>query len=148
MVNSRVRIRPAFVPELGLELVPDLRQLPVRVQLKRQGGEDFLVRHAKGEVGPLAVAQPEHLLAHDLPPAAALPDLGRVQARQQELLGADPLHLLADDLDDLRPDPDTERQERVVAGHQLPDETRSEQKTVARSVGLRWIFTQRRDVHL
>ena len=61
--------------------------------------------------GALAVGEPEHLLGHDLPAAAALPDLRRVHVGQQHFLGADPVHLLPDDLDDLGPHPDRERQQ-------------------------------------
>ena len=63
-----------LVAELGLDLVPDLGQLPVAAQLVAgDGGEDLLVRHPEAVVGPLPVLQPEHVAAHHLPPSALLP---------------------------------------------------------------------------
>jgi hypothetical protein len=124
-----------LVAELGLDLVPDLRQLAVGAQLQRQQREDLLVGHAEREVGAPAVAQPEHLLAHGRPAAGPLPDLGRVHHRQQELLAADAVHLLADDLDDPGPHPHRQRQQRVVAGHELADVAGPQQQPVAGGVG-------------
>ena len=55
MVNSRVRIRPALgrrlVAQLGLELVPQLRQLAVGLKLGGEGGDDLLMGHAEGQLG-------------------------------------------------------------------------------------------------
>jgi hypothetical protein len=140
-------LRPGLVAQLGLELVPHLRQLAVRVQLRGQGRHDFLVRHAEREVGALAVLEPEHLIAHELPAAAALPYLSRVHDRHQDLLGADPVHLLADDADDLQPDPDRQREQRVVPCHQLADVPGPQQQPVAGRARLRRVIPQRRDVH-
>ncbi len=76
---------PRLVTQLGLELVPHLRQLAVGLELGGEGGDDLLVGHAQGQVGAAPVLQPEHLLAHHLPAAAALPQLARVHDRHQEL---------------------------------------------------------------
>ena len=98
MVNSRTRISPLFgsclVPELGLELVPELRQLAVGRKLGCQGGEDLFVCDAEHHVRALAVLQPEHHVTMMRQPAAPFPDLGRVHGRQQELLPPDRVHLL------------------------------------------------------
>ncbi len=89
---------PGLVAELGLDLVPDLRQLPVAAQLgPGDGREDLLVRHAQAVVAALPVLEPEHVVAHHLPAARLLPDLGRVEGGEEELLAADGVHLLADD---------------------------------------------------
>ena len=130
---QQAALRPRLVPELGLELVPELGQLAVGGELWAEVGEDLLVRHAEHDLGALAVLEAEHLLAHDREPAGLLPDLGGLHARQQELLRADPVHLLADDLHDLRADADAERQQAVVAGHQLADEAGPQQQPVARA---------------
>jgi len=112
-----------------------------------QRGHDLLVRHAQREVGALAVLEPEHRLAHQLPAPAAQPGLGRVHDRHQDLLGTDPVHLLADDADDLQPDPDRKRQQRVVTRHQLADIPGAQQQPVAGRARLRRVLAQRRDVH-
>ena len=143
----QARLRPRLVAQLGLELVPHLRQLTVGVQLGGQAGHDLFVRHAERELGALAVLEPEHLVAHDLPAAAALPELGRVHDRHQDLLGADPVHLLADDADDLEPDPDRQREQRVVPRHQLADVPGPQQQPVAGRARLRGVLPQGRDVH-
>ena len=144
----QARLGPRLVAQLGLELVPQLRQLTVGLELGGEGGDDLLVGHAKGQVGALTVLEPEHLLAHQIPAAARLPQLGRVHDRHQDLLGADRVHLVADDPDDLQPDPLSERQQRIVPRHQLPDVTRAQQQAVAGRAGVGRIVAQRRDVHL
>ena len=103
MMNWRTRSKPGFGPrlvaELGLNLVPDLRQLLVAAQLAaRDGRHHLFVRHAQAEIAPEAVLQAEHVVAHDVPAARFLPDFGRIQRRQQHLLAADGVHLLAHDL--------------------------------------------------
>jgi len=77
MVNSRVRSSPRPRPGLVAETssgnwYQGLRQLLVRAQLGGERREDLLVGHGEARAGaPLAVGEPEHLLAHDLPAAAA-----------------------------------------------------------------------------
>ncbi len=114
---QQAALRPRLIPELGLELVPELRELTVGGQLEREVGEDFLVRHAEHELGTPPIAKPEHLLAHNIQPAGLLPELSRLHGRQQELLSADPVHFLPDDLHDLRAHPHAERQQAVVPCH-------------------------------
>ena len=72
-------LRARLVAELRIDLVPDLRELPVAAQLRRDAGEDLLVGHAEGGIRPLAIDQSEHLLAHRLPAPGALPELGGVK---------------------------------------------------------------------
>jgi hypothetical protein len=52
-----------------------------------------------------AVLQPEHVIAHGVPPPRFLPQLCRIQRRQQHLLCADRVHLFAHDADDLQQRP-------------------------------------------
>ena len=93
---------PRLVALLGLEVVPELRQLLVAVDLaRREPRDDLFVRHGQGHVRALAVLEAEHLLADGVPAAALLPDLRRLQHRHEHLLAADGVHLLADDLLDL-----------------------------------------------
>src|ERR1700722_15379492 len=140
-------LRPGLVAQLGLDLVPHLRQVAVGLELGGQVGDDLLVRHAEGQVSAAPVLEPEHLVAHQVPAAGQLPQLGRVHDRHHDLLGADPVHLLADDLDDLEPDPLAEGQQRVVPGHQRADEAGPEQQAVAGRARVCRVVAQRRDVH-
>ena len=90
-----------LVAELGLDLVPDLRELLVAAQLvARDGGHDLFVGHAQADVGALAVLEAEQIVAKDGPAAALLQRSRGNQRREEELL-ADLVHLLADDGDDL-----------------------------------------------
>src|SRR6266498_1833501 len=76
------------------------------------------------------------------------PDLGRGSSRslvwswyqicggsREELRATDAVQLLADDLDDRGPDPHRQRQQRVVAGHELAHVDGPEQQAVAGGVG-------------
>jgi hypothetical protein len=142
---QQARLRARLVAELALELVPGLGELPVGAQLAGEMGEDLLVGHAQAQLGAAPVLQAEELLAHQLPAAAALPDLRRVQAGQLELLGPDGVHLLADHFADLAADALAQRQERVAPRHELADQARAHQELVARGLGVGRIVAQRGD---
>ena len=72
---------PGLVAKLGLNLIPDLRKLLVAAQfLAGDLGHDLFVRHAQTQVGALAVFQPEHVVAHDRPAPARLPQFARMNA--------------------------------------------------------------------
>ena len=63
-----------LVAELGLDLVPDLRELLVAAQLvARDGGHDLFVGHGQAELGAFAVFEAEHVVAHAGPAAGFLP---------------------------------------------------------------------------
>jgi hypothetical protein len=54
-----------FVAELGLDLIPDLRQLLVAAELAAgDGGHDLFVREAEAELCAFAVLEMEHIVAH------------------------------------------------------------------------------------
>ena len=99
---NQAAARPQLVPELGLHLVHQRRQLAVGVDLAGGvKGDHLLVGHRQHQVALAAVAQP-HQGGIDLVPApGGLPQLGRMDHRQQQLLAADPAHLLVQDLLDL-----------------------------------------------
>ena len=65
---------PRFIAKLGLDLVPDLRQLLVAAQLAaRNRGHDLFVRHAQAKIRALAVFQAKHVVAHARPAPALFP---------------------------------------------------------------------------
>jgi hypothetical protein len=80
--------------------------------------------------------------------AAALPQLERLDDRQQELLGAGGVHLLTDDLSDLAQHPVPERQPRVDAARHPADEAGADQKPVAVDLGVGRVVPQRAEEQL
>ena len=138
--------RPRLVAKLGLDLVPDLRQLLVAAQLApRDRRHHLFVRHAEAQVAVEAVLEPEHVLAHDVPAAGFLPDLGRMQRRQQHLLPADRVHLLAHDRRNLVERTLGKKQVAVNARRQLTNVPGAKQQLVAHGLGLDRILPQRGD---
>jgi hypothetical protein len=137
------RLRPLLVAELGLHLIPDLRQLLVGANLvARDGGEDFLVRHAEAHVRAPPILEAEHRLAHHGPAARLLPDFRRVERGEEELLPADGFHLLAHDLHRALRDAPREREERVDAGAELPDVAGAQEQAVRDDLGVGRVFAQ------
>ena len=121
-----------LVALLGLDVVPELRQLLVAVHLARgQPGDDLFVGHGQRHVGALAVLEAEELVADGVPAARLLPDLGRVDDRHEHLLAADGVHLLADDGGDLLHDAPAGRQVHVDAGGELAHEAGAHHQLVA-----------------
>ena len=71
---QQARLRPGFVAEFGLNLVPDLRQLLVAAQfLSGNVGHDFFMGHAQAQIGAFTILQPEHVVTHDRPAPTGLP---------------------------------------------------------------------------
>ncbi len=133
---------PRFVAELGLDLVPDLRQLLVAAQFAAgDGGHDLFVGHAQAQIGALAVFEAEHVVAHAGPAAALLPGLARQDAGQEELLG-DLVHLFADNADDLVKGALGEEEIVVDARAELADVAGAEQELVTGHFGVRRGLTQ------
>src|SRR5690606_33441255 len=89
---------PGLVAVLRLDLVDRQRQVLVGAEEVLDGErEQLLVRRAEEIVAPLAVLEPEDVVAVFGPAAARLVGLLREQRREEQLLGADRVHLLADD---------------------------------------------------
>jgi hypothetical protein len=120
--------RPRLVALLRREVVPDLRQLLVRLQLARVERHRLLVRERQHEVAAGAVLQLEDDIGPDA--AARLPKLRRREHRLEHLLPADRVDFLADDLNDLLMHTPAERQEREEAGSDLPNEAATDEELV------------------
>ena len=133
---QQARFGPRLVAELGLNLVPDLRQLLVAAQFAaRDRGHDLFVRHAQAQVGALAVFQAEHVFAHGRPAAALLPRLAWHNPRQVELL-RDLVHLVADNGDDLVQRALAQEEVVIDSGAELADVAGAEKKLVAGHFGV------------
>jgi hypothetical protein len=93
-------------------------------------------------VGALAVLELEQL--GDLVAPAALPQLGRVEHRHQELVPADRVHLLADDLRDPLVDPPAGRHPGPQPGPDLADHAGADEQLVRQRLGVRGRLLLRR----
>ena len=134
--------RAGLVAELGLDLIPDLRQLLVGTQLvARDGGHDLFVSHAEGELGAFAIGEAKHVLAHAGPASGLFPKLARVQRGEQELL-RDGVHFFADDGDDLVDRTLAEEEIRVDAGAELAHIAGAQKQLVACDFGVGGRFTE------
>ena len=114
--------RPDLVAELPLDLVEVDRQIAVALDAAAEDvGHDLLVGRAVQHRPLVAVGDAQHLLAVILVAAALLPQLGRLDRRHQDLVGAGGIHLLAHDLLDPAEHAQPERQPAVDARRALPD---------------------------
>ncbi len=133
---QQARLGARLVAKLGLDLVPDLRQLLVAAQFAAgDGGHDLFVGHAQAELGALAVLEAEHVVAHAGPAAALDPRLLGQDGGEKELL-ADLVHLFAHDGDDLVERALAEEEVVVNAGAELADVAGAEQELVAGHFGV------------
>ena len=115
--------RPRLIAELRTDLVPTLRQLTVAVQIGfRDCSEEFFVRHREAVLAAAAVGESKHRFVDGIPAATRTPQIGRMQARQQEFLGSGGPHLVPEDALQPRQAPAAERQITVEASAKLTDE--------------------------
>ena len=143
------RLGARLVAKLGLDLVPDLRKLFVTAQLAPgDGGHHLFMRHAQAQIALEAVLQPEHVVAHDVPAAGLLPQLGGVERGQKNLLRADRVHLLAHDALDLQQRALRQKQVTVDARRELADVSGAQQQLVAGDLGFGRVFAQGRNKQL
>ena len=124
--------RSWLVTELGLEVVDDGGQLAVALdQVAQQVGDHLLVGHGQHHVPAAAVLESNQLGADLGVAAGLLPELGGMDHRHLHLLPADAVDLLADHLLDSPLHAETEGQQGVDAGAQLPDVAGADQQLVA-----------------
>ncbi len=127
-----------LVPELGLQVIDDLRQLAVGVDLAgRQVGDDFLVGHRQHQVAFGPILEPRHFRPDRVVAAAGAPEIGRMHARHQHLLAADRVHLLADDRLALAHHAVPQGQQAEEAGSQGPDHRGPHHELVAGNLDIR-----------
>ena len=143
---QEARLRALLVAELGLELVPDLRELLVGAQLAGEPGEDLLVGEAEAELRAVAVAQAEHR-PRPRPPSArssarARPAGARAARTPARRSCSSPGARCARSSRMLRT---PERQQRVGARHQLADEAAAHEQAVARGLGVGRVVAKRRN---
>ena len=128
---------PRLVAELDLDLVHGDRQLAVGVDLRAdRNGHHLLVGGSEHE-GPAAGLdghRGQRVVAEQRGAPALLPQLDRVQRRQEQLLTAGSVELLADHRLDPRQHPRPERQEGVDPRGETPDVAAAHQQSMARDL--------------
>ena len=134
--------RARLVAVLRLKVVPDLRQVLVRLDLPPVEGDRLLVRERQDVVTARAVLQAEELGNRD--PPCRLPELGRRQDGHEHLLRAERVEFLADDLLDLPVDAPAERHERPEAAGDLADEAAAHEQLVRDGLGIGGVVAQGR----
>ena len=140
------RFRARLVPEFGLDLVPDLRQILVGSDLLAGDvGKDLLVGHAQAKVASSSILQAKHVLAHVLPAPGFLPEGGGMQGRQEKFLGGRGIQLFANDAGDFEHRALSQGQVRINAGRDLTNESAPNQQLVRWELCVRGIFPQRGD---
>ena len=129
--------RAQLVAKLGLHLIHQNRELPVGGDFR--GGVErhrLLVGHGQHQVALAAVAKACQGGVDLVPAARGLPQVGRMDHRQGQLLSADAVHLLAQDLLDLAQRAPAERQQGEDAGRYLAHVAGAQQEGVRFHVGL------------
>src|SRR3954462_6719821 len=123
---------PALIAELGLDLVEVRRQPPVALQLApRKVGNDLLRRGLHDENALVPILEAQKLRPVRLPAARLLPQLTGLHDGHDELEGAGAIHLLAHDPLHLAHDAQAERQPRIDARRQAPDEAGAQHQPMA-----------------
>ena len=123
--------RSHLVAELQLDLVKVDGQLLVAAQFApSEVRDDFLVGRAVDEFALMAVLEAQQFGTKLPPPAAFLPQFGRLRGRHQHLQSASAIHFFPDDVFDLPQYLQAHRQPGVLAGGEAADEPRAEHELV------------------
>ena len=145
----KAKARTDFVAELDLRLIQRRRQLFVRTKLgANQGGDDLLVRGAKAELVAMTVGDAGKLGAVVVPTTGLMPQIARLNERQQDLLSARGLNLFVDDGGDLVQDAHAQRQERVQARTHLANVAGAKHQPMTGKLGTVRVFLERGSVEL
>ena len=103
--------RPDLVAKLPLDVIEDSRQVAVAPDgLAEDLGDLVLVGRPIEHLSVVPVADPQHLRTIGVVATALAPQIGGLDRRHQEFLGAGAIHLLAHDRLDVLQDTETQRQ--------------------------------------
>ena len=140
----QTKTRPAFVAELGLDLVKILGQLLVAADvLAHHVGDDFFAGGLHHEVAAMAVLNAQQLGTHLLEAPGFLPELGRLNHRHGHFNGAGAVHFFAHDGLDLANHTQTHGHVVVNAGTQLFDHAGAHHELMADDFGVGRRFLER-----
>lgn len=130
--------RSWLVPKLRLHLVHHRGQVTVAAQIRTKAlDHDLLVGWPEHVASRLALDL-EQDVRHGRQAPGGLPDLRRVQGRQQHLGSSDRIELLLDDPDHLAEQQVPERKEAVDAACQPTDVVPSDEQAVRGRFGVLW----------
>ena len=145
----QAKARTDLVPELGLNLVEILRELPVGIQFVGcERGDDLFVG---GPEDPLLAGGIPHLEQHPggrLIAPRLLPNVDGLQGGHEHLDAAGPVHFFADNLLDLAQHLQAQRQERVQTTRQLSNQPCTQQELMGYDFCIRGGFLEGRNERL
>ena len=128
---------PAFVPEFGLNLIKNHRQLPVTVVfVPHQIGDDLLVGGAEAEVPLVTILKAQQFRAHGLPTPGLPPQFAVLHHGHGQLQRAGFVHLLPHHRADLVQHPHPQRQPGVDAAGELPNQPRPKHEPMTDHLGI------------
>ena len=143
-MNSRARITPKrgrISSEFRLDLVEVHRQLAVAADLAAHRlAEDLFRSGCVAELALGAVLHAQHQRAVEVPAPRLLPELAWLHGRSEDLERAGAIHLLAHDRLDAAHDAKAEREPRVEAAAQFPDQSGAQHELVAGDFGVGGYF--------
>ena len=114
--------RAHFVAEFPLDLIKVLRQIPITFDEAAEDiGDDFFVGRAVEHLPLMTVDDAQHLLAVIVVAPAFFPEIGRLDRRHEQFLGAGRVLLFAHDLLDPAQHAKSDRQPVIDARTRLPD---------------------------
>jgi hypothetical protein len=136
---------PDLVAELPVDLVEVLGQVAVAFEVGAEDvGDDLLVGGAVEHVALVPVLDAQHLGAVVVVPAAFPPQVGRLDGRHDDLLGAGGVLLLAHDARDVGEHACSKRQPVVDARGVLADHAGAQHQAVGDDLGLGGVFLEGR----
>src|SRR5882724_7756221 len=137
-----------FVAKLVLNLIPDLRKLLIAAQLFAGNlRHDLFMGHTQAQVASATVLETEHVVAHDLPAAARLPEFARMQRRKKKFL-PDLVHLIANNINDAQDRALAQKQVGIETCRELANVTAADQEFMAGDFSVGRGLTQSGDKQL
>ena len=144
--THHTKTRPAFIAELGLDVIKILRQLAVAAQLlARDVGHDLFAGGLDHEVAVVAIFHTQQLGPVFLKAPGFTPQLGGLHHRHQELDRTGAVHLFADDGFDLADHAQAQRHVVVDARTKALDEAGTQHQLMAGDLGVGGRFLERGD---
>ena len=96
--SHQARPGPELVPEFGLNLIQDHRQVPVALEIgPGDVGDYFFMGRGQNHRTPAAILQRKQIVPEGCPATGLLPQLHGLQGGQEQFLAAGGIHLFPND---------------------------------------------------